>query len=218
MVNLGPLDEFGYTRRMDQPADSRTLLKKIALDLLVRDGYRGMSFGDIAQAAGTTRANVHYHFGSKSKLIDEVLADYVDETLEQLKAVWEVPGTPLAAKVAAMLEYSRARYGSFNAAGQPPRPWSLISRLRQDEEMLTDAGRANLRRFTKELNRLFLSAAEKAAKSKELRSGATAQAVATLLVAVADNAAPISMAGVGFRSLEAAYESILSLSTVATHA
>ena len=51
----------------------------LALDLLVRHGYSGMSFADIANAAGITRANVRFHFDGKAGL--EVLADYVAETL-----------------------------------------------------------------------------------------------------------------------------------------
>jgi len=196
---------------MDGQVDSRATLKKLALELLIRNGYRGLNFGDIAKTAGTTRANLHYHFGGKAELVDEVIADYVSETLDQLAKIWEPRSTPLSAKVASMLDFSRARYRNFNPKGRPVGPWSLISRLRQDEDVLTDAGRANLRRFTKELNGLFLKAAEDAAKSGELRSEVTPQALATLLVAIADNAAPITMAGAGFRSLEAAYEAILAL-------
>jgi AcrR family transcriptional regulator len=199
---------------MDQPANSRTVLKKLALELLIRNGYRGMSFGEIAERGGTTRANLHYHFGSKARLIDEVLADYVDETLRQLRAIWMPSDTLLSVKVAAMLDYSRARYRSFNPSSHTANPWSLISRLRQDEDMLTAAGRANLRRFTAEISRLFLSAAKNAARSREIRGRATPQAIATLLVAIADNAAPITMAG-GLASLEAAYQAVLVLATTA---
>lgn len=200
---------------MTPAPDSRTALKALALELLIRDGYRGMSFGNIAEIAGVTRANLHYHFGSKAKLIDEVLADYVEQTLGQLQRIWSSPTTSLSDKLASTLDYSRTRYRSFNRAGSPPRPWSLISRLRQDEEMLTDAGRSQLRRFTKQAHELFLGAAERAGKAKELRAGAAPAAIATLIVAIVDNAAPITMAGTGFASLEAAYEAVLSL-TLAT--
>ena len=48
---------------MDAVADNRTAIKKLALDLLITHGCRGMSFADIAASLGVTRANVHYHFG-----------------------------------------------------------------------------------------------------------------------------------------------------------
>ena len=41
---------------MDE-TDTRQAIKDTALELLVRDGYRGTSFGDISAALGTTRAN-----------------------------------------------------------------------------------------------------------------------------------------------------------------
>ena len=88
---------------MDGQVDSRATLKKLALELLIRNGYRGLNFGDIAKTAGTTRANLHYHFGGKAELVDEVIADYVSETLDQLAKIWEPRGTPLSAKVASML-------------------------------------------------------------------------------------------------------------------
>lgn len=196
---------------MDEIADSRAAIKAIALDLLIRHGYRGMSFADIAAAAGITRANVHYHFGSKTKLIDEVLADYVTETLSQLKRIWGPTETRLAEKLSATLAYSRSRYRAFNRKGGKPRPWSLISRLRQDESMLTDVGKAQLRRFTSELHSMFVQAAESAQKAKELTASATPAAIVILLIAIADNAAPITMAGHGFESLEETYAALISL-------
>ena len=48
--------------------DMRQAIKTTALELLVRHGYRGTSFGDIAAERATTRANIHYHFGGKQAL------------------------------------------------------------------------------------------------------------------------------------------------------
>lgn len=196
---------------MDEIADSRAAIKALALDLLIRHGYRGMSFADIAAAAGITRANIHYHFGSKTRLIDEVLADYVTETLSQLEQIWGRAETRLAEKLSATLAYSRSRYRTFNRKTGKPRPWSLISRLRQDESMLTDEGKAQLRRFTSELRSMFLQAAERAQIAKELSASATPTAIVALLVAIADNAAPITMAGRGFESVEEMYAALISL-------
>lgn len=194
-----------------EDSDSRTAIKEAALDLLVRHGYRGMSFGDIAAVLGITRANIHYHFGSKAGLIDEVLADYVDTTLTALRSVWLSDGTTLPGKLEAMLAYSHNRYARFNRARQPVRPWSLISRLRQDEELLSAAGRARLRRFTAELHEIFHCALQKAQIKHELSMTASPTALSLLLVAIADNAAPITMAEGGFPHLEATYRALLEV-------
>ena len=66
----------------------RDRIKAVATDLLIRHGYRGMSFGDIAPLLETTRANIHYHFGNKQKLLEEVLEDYVDNSLAHFRRIW----------------------------------------------------------------------------------------------------------------------------------
>jgi TetR/AcrR family transcriptional repressor of nem operon len=209
-VNVRRAANQGYSQAIED-SDSRIAIKEAALDLLVRHGYRGMSFGDIAAVLGITRANIHYHFGSKAALIDEVLADYVDTTLTALRSVWMSDGTTLAAKLEGMLSYSRNRYARFNRARQPVRPWSLISRLRQDEELLSAAGRARLRRFTAELHEIFLGALQKALIEREISKATSPAALSLLLVAIADNAAPITMAEGGFAELEATYRALLQV-------
>lgn len=196
---------------MDTLVDNRTAIKTRALELLITHGYRGMSFADIAASLGITRANVHYHYGSKANLIDEVLTDYVEATLAGLEEIWTAGDTSFRGKCSLMLDYSRTRYRTFNRASGAPRPWSLISRLRQDEDMLTTAGRARLKQFTAELHVMFGEAAQRALDAGELRRGSSPSAIAILLVVVVDNAAPITMAAGGFGGLEAAYGALEAL-------
>lgn len=195
-----------------EQSDSRNAIKRLAEELLVRHGYRGMSYAEIASALGITRANIHYHFGSKAALIDEVLADYVAATLASLRAVWDRHDSSLSDKISQMLAFSRQRYDRFNAAGETVRPWSLISRLRQDEDLLSDAGRTHLACFSTELRKLFAGALDRAAAAGEIRGDVEAATV--LLVAIADSAAPITIAEGGFAGLEAAYEALERLTVM----
>jgi AcrR family transcriptional regulator len=190
---------------------SRKAIKDIALDLLVRRGYRGMSFGDIAAEIGGTRANIHYHFGSKAALVDEVLADYVEATLDALRLVWGDGAGSFADRIEKMLFYSRQRFRTFNSGKGRVQPWSLISRLRQDEDLLELAGRERLRGFTAELHRIFTTAIATAQVTGEIGSAQSAAGLARLLVAIADNAAPITLAEGSFASLEATYRSFVDL-------
>ena len=187
---------------MDENA-SRSAIKQRAEELLVRHGYRGLRFADIAAQLGITRANIHYHFGTKADLIDEVLADYVTATLDSLRQVWAGESRSLADSLRQMLVFSRQRYDRFNAPGEPVRPWSLISRLRQDQELLSDVGRARLAHFSTELREVFVAALSRIAKTGEIRGNV--EAATTLLVAIADSAAPITLAEGRFAGLEAAY-------------
>src|SRR5690349_4207286 len=125
----------------------RERIKALALDLLIKHGYRGVSFGDLAEALQTTRANIHYHFGNKESLVEEVLGDYVDITSSDLNDIWARAETPLHDKIRLMVEYSRRRYRKFNSPGRRGNPWSLIARMRQDGDALTPHGREALQRF-----------------------------------------------------------------------
>ncbi|MDQ6435642.1 TetR/AcrR family transcriptional regulator [Mesorhizobium sp. LHD-90] len=189
---------------------TRQAIKDTALELLVRHGYRGVSFGDIAATLGTTRANIHYHFGNKQTLVEEVLRNYVDITLAALRQIWSAQDTPLGAKVEAMVDYSRARYLHFNPDGQGG-SWSLISRLRQDADLLSPQGRRTVDHFGSELSAIFAGALSAASQRGELGANVDANDAALLLAAIADNAAPITLAEGGFERLEAIYRSIQGL-------
>src|SRR5689334_7749723 len=104
----------------------RRQIKVLAEELLIRNGYRGTSFGVIATKLKMTRANVHYHFGNKRSLVEEVIEDYVTTTLEGLRGIWAAPEVSLTEKIALMTEHSRHRYARFNPPGKKGRPWSLI--------------------------------------------------------------------------------------------
>lgn len=182
----------------------RDAIKATALDLLIRHGYRGANFGDIAAALATTRANIHYHFGNKQGLVDEVLTDYVDATLVALSDIWSRK-EPFRAKVDTMIDYSRERHDRHNPAGIEGRPWSLISRLRQDSELLSAAGNETLARFSREMSGIFRDAVEKARERGEFGTGVPVEDVALHLATLADNAAPITIEAQSFERLERLY-------------
>lgn len=187
--------------------DTRQAIKNTALELLVRHGYRGTSFGDIAQELGTTRANIHYHFGGKQALVEEVLGDYVQATLTALRAIWTAENLSLGGKIEAMVGHSRKRFQHFNANGHEGQPWSLISRLRQDAELLSAQGRQMLNHFGAELAAIFAAALSTAQNRGELASTVVADDAALILATIADNAAPITLTEGGFAQLEATYAS-----------
>src|SRR6188768_431637 len=139
-------------RKPKDASPMRRQIKALARDLLIQRGYRGVSFGDIATALETTRANIHYHFGNKHKLVEEVLEDYVEETLGGVKTAFERDDLPLTGKIAEIVEISRRRHRKHNPTGKGTAPWSLIARMRQDSEALTPKGRAALERFAQELD------------------------------------------------------------------
>jgi TetR/AcrR family transcriptional regulator, transcriptional repressor for nem operon len=200
-------NDDGYKMCMTE-IDTRQAIKDTALALLVRHGYRGTSFGDIAQELGTTRANIHYHFGGKQALVEEVLGDYVQATLSALKTIWSAPELSLGGKIDTMVGHSRTRFQRFNATGEEGQPWSLISRLRQDADLLSPRGRQMLGHFGIEMSALFAEALALAQSRGELADNVKPEDAALLIAAVADNAAPITLTEGGFDKLAQIYKSL----------
>jgi AcrR family transcriptional regulator len=185
----------------------RAEIKLLAEDLLIRNGYRGTSFGLIAKKLKMTRANIHYHFGNKRMLVEEVLEDYVAATSERLREIWTPSDVALTVKIAQMTEYSRGRYSKYNTPGKNGRPWSLIARMRQDSEYLSPRGRAALQRFGKELNSYIKVAIEAAKARNEFVATMPAEDVALHLVSIANSAGPITQDARSFERLEQLYRS-----------
>jgi AcrR family transcriptional regulator len=183
------------------------------LDLLIQHGYRGVSFGDMAKVLRTTRANIHYHFGNKQKLVQEVLDDYVEATLAALNKVWTTPDLPFNRKIEAMVEYSRKRYAKYNPPGKKSRPWSLIARMRQDSDALTPKGRAALQRFGKELYACIALALEEAKERNEFDASMPVEDVALQLVSIANSAGPITQDAGDFDRLEQLYAAFTRIMT-----
>jgi AcrR family transcriptional regulator len=193
----------------------REQIKALALDLLIQHGYRGMSFGDLAAALETTRANIHYHFGHKQTLVEEVLTDYVRETTAAMKQIWAESDAPLADKIARNVEYSRKRYAKYNSPRREGRNWSLIARMRQDSSELTEAGHEALQQFGRDLGACITTAIEDAKRRGEFVPWMPVEDVALQLIGIANSAAPITQDAGTFERLEQLY---MGFTRIITHA
>ena len=193
----------------------REQVKVVALDLLIRHGYHAVTFADLAKPLKTTRANIHYHFGTKQALVEEVLDDYIEVTLQQLRDVWASPDVALVDKIQRTAEHSRRRYLNYNPTGRTGRPWSLITRLRQDAEALTPKCRAALRLYGSDLNAIILSAIEAAKAKGEFAASMPVHDVALHLVSIANSGGPITQDARSFERLGNLYSSFVRIITLA---
>ena len=191
-------------RKPKDASPMRWQIKALAEPSIVR-GYRGVSFGDIASALKTTRANIHYHFGNKHKLVEEVLEDYVEETLAGLKGAFDRSDLPLTEKIAEIVEISRRRHRKYNPTGKGTAPWSLIARMRQDSDALTPKGRAALKRFAQELDASVTAAIRASRDRGEFIETMPVEDVALQLVSIANSAGPITQDAGDFDRLEQLY-------------
>jgi AcrR family transcriptional regulator len=193
----------------------RERIKALARDLLIQYGYRGMSFGDLATALDTTRANIHYHFGHKQKLVEEVLVDYTADTIRGTAAIFEDADKTFMEKIEAVVEFSRWRYETYNPPGNEGRPWSLIARMRQDSAFLTARGHQALQDFAKDLHACIVAAIESARDRREFVPSIPVEDVALQLFCIANSASPITQDADSFDRLEQLY---LGFARIVTHA
>lgn len=192
--------------------DMRERIRLLALQLLVRFGVRGCTFGDIADALSITRANVHYHFGSKTALIDEVVADYVEATAQRLRLLWSHETLSLDEKIEATIALDRARCDSVES-GQA---WNLITRMRGEEDALSAKSISVVRQFTVDLGKSVLFGMEQAVRQGELASDTPVEDVAVHLVNIIDTAGLTTMDADGFGRLETVYRGFFRM-LVAAH-
>lgn len=183
----------------------RDKIRDTARDLLIAHGYRGLRFADVADAVGITRANVHYHFGDKATLIDDVIAEYISVTLAELSAIW-LSGDDYIDKILQTIEHHRARYARFSAPGVASGlPWSLISQMRLDAALLTPAANHQLRRFSIEIERCVKASIQAAKDAGDLVPAAPVGDIVVQIVSVIDTAGLITQNAGSFERLEHLY-------------
>jgi AcrR family transcriptional regulator len=180
-------------------------IRRVSLDLLVRHGYQGFRFRDVAEALGTTRANIHHHYGSKQNLCDEVVVAYVDLILARWEANWRGEASFLD-KIEGMIEVNRQRYRHYNPTGETAEPWSIITRMRLDGDVIGPQARAALARFTTSLQAVVLAGVDQAVMRGELAPDLPREDIALQLVAIADGAGVVTQGG-SFGRLERLYRS-----------
>lgn len=187
----------------------RDRIKAAATGLLIRHGYRGMSFGDIALQLETTRANIHYHFGNKQKLLEEVLEDYVDNASAHFRRIWTDESRSFEEKVEATIAFNRKRYAKFNTGRASGRPWSLIARMRNDNDVIGEYANKALNRFMRELSTYIAEATNAAVREGEFKADAPVKDIVILLVSIANSAGPITQDAGNVERLAELYRAFL---------
>jgi len=183
-------------------ADMKERIKRAAIDLLIRNGYRGASFADIAKPLGITTANIHYHFGNKQRLVEAAVTDYVAGSLAGHQQVWLDTTTTLRAKLRAVVAFNRSRYRRFNRGKAAGRPWSLIARLRLEGEVVGAGVRAELARFTDVLQRDIRHAVQTAFDRGELGPDAPLDDIAFLIANIVNSSGVFTQDAGDFDRLE----------------
>jgi AcrR family transcriptional regulator len=197
------------SRNAAPPApDMKERIKAVAIGLLIRNGYRGASFANIAKPLGITTTNIHYHFGTKQRLVEAAVKDYVSGSLAGHQKVWLDGTTTLRAKLHAVLAFNRARYDSFNRGKVAGRPWSLIARLRLEGEVAGAGVRSELSRFTEVLHRDVRQAVQTAFDRGELKPDAPLDDIAFLIANIVNSSGVFTQDAGNFERLEQLFATV----------
>jgi len=180
----------------------RDSIKKVATELLIRHGYHGTSFRHIAERLDITTTNIHYHFGNKEKLVEEVVRDYVTSTCAKHKQIWESPDVSLPGKLREVAAFNHTRYKSFNRGKKSGQPWSLIGRLRLEGEVLSAGAREALGSFTNNVHESIKIAVAHAHRKGELVEDAPVDDIAFLLVNIVNSSSVFTQDAGNFERLE----------------
>ena len=78
-------------RRERATADTRSSILEAARDCLLADGYASLSTRHVADVAEVPLSQIHYHFGSKQRLILAVLEAENDRLLARQRAMYGGP-------------------------------------------------------------------------------------------------------------------------------
>lgn len=202
------------SRRRDaaaSPADMREEIKRVSIELLIKYGYRGFRFDDIAVRLKKTRGNIHYHFGRKQFLVEELLVEYVVDTMARNRAILLDEHQTLNVKIQRLREFNFERYKKYNRSGYGSKPWSLIARMRADHDLLTLRGKKALKDYAQNLNAAILQAALIAKQNGELSARAPVEDIAMVLSGIANAGPAITQDAGNFEQLERLYEGFLRI-------
>jgi TetR/AcrR family transcriptional repressor of nem operon len=188
----------------------REKIKEVTVRLIVSKGYQGLSVRNIAQNLNISRANIYYHFGSKKKLVDEVIREYINVSIDVLDEIWK-SNRSYSEKVLSSMEFNRQRYRNFNKSVRGGKPWALISRLRLETALLGDASCARLQDFSTQLERMVRHGVRQAQTASEIAADAPVDVITVQLTGIIETAGSITTEAGSFDGLEKFYRTHIRL-------
>jgi AcrR family transcriptional regulator len=110
-----------YAPRMP-PGERREQLIDAALNVIVEQGYEGVSIEAIARTAGVTRPVIYDHFPNLGRLLQALITREESFALDQLAAV--VPGSPQPGDAPDLFAAGVRRF--LDAVASRPNTWRII--------------------------------------------------------------------------------------------
>lgn len=218
-IPTGPAIGIGRLRVVLEPAgDVRARIMATARELYVLRGYDGFSFGDIAEAVPTTRANIHHHYGTKQRLMDELIDGFVADAEARIARHWTEGRATFSERLARQVDDLRQFYRRFNRVPGERNGWSPISRIRLDLPVLGQRAVLALERLNRAYDNALHRALTEAVKAGELRAGAATADFVRLLRVSLLSCPPMTQDAGGFTEVAELFAAIERLIGLRGHA
>ena len=182
--------------------ETRQRIRQVAEDLYVLRGHDGFSFGDIAGLIGTTRANIHHHFGNKRRLMTELVEGFAAAAAARIESIWATPGASFPQRMQTQTDDLRRFYAKFNREDGSRNVWSPISRIRLDLPALGLLAEQALETVNRSYDSCLHRAVAEARERGELRAEIAAADVVCLLRITFLSCGPITQDTGSFADVE----------------
>jgi AcrR family transcriptional regulator len=187
---------------------TRDRIKEVAAEFYVLRGHDGFSFGDIATEIGTTRANIHHHFGSKRQLMEELIADFAGNAEARITGFWTTPGVPFLNRLQMQLDDLRRFYEHFNAEKGARNMWSPLSRLRHDLPVLGEPAEQALEHVNRVYGHILRQAVDEAIAAGELAPDTPRDKLVHLLRIMLMSCPPMTQDTGGFEEVAKTFDAL----------
>lgn len=191
-----------------EPSQTRERIKLVASEHYVLVGNDAFNFGHIAEAVGVTRGNIHHHFGSKRKLVAELVRDLTTDAEARIRHHWARPGLKLSERLREQLDDLRRFYKRFHPKPGARNVWSPLARIRLDLLMLDKTAVKALEQINAVYDDVLRSALAEAIASGELRADAPVGDIALLLRATFLSCPPITQDSGSFNDIERLFDAL----------
>jgi AcrR family transcriptional regulator len=181
---------------------TRDRIRNVAEELYVLRGHAGFSFGDVAASVGTTRANIHHHFGSKSQLMAELIEGFAADAQKRIRSIWVEGPRNFSGRLLLQVQDLRRFYDRFNPNPGDRNVWSPLSRLRLDLPLLGDIALRGLQRVDAAYDSCLTRAVSDAIANATLRADTPIDDVSRLLRVTLMSCGPITQDSGDFAEVE----------------
>ena len=194
-------------------SETKLHIRQVAENLYVLRGHDGFSFGDIASLIGTTRANIHHHFGTKHRLMTELVEGFATAAAGRIERIWATPGDSFSQRMSAQTEDLRSFYAKFNADDGARNVWSPISRIRLDLPALGALAERALEAVNHAYETCLAQAIADAEARGELRGGIAAPDAVRILRITFLSCGPVTQDTGSFDDVERLLDSLTRIMT-----